>query len=123
MQSLCDSFAPLNHDPKCVVRSTGFASLYITVVTLFTWTIIFEYLSAAPDATGSNDMESHPIVGTSTPRASRTGMSLGENIRKAMGSPPSLSVILGIGLACVCETNLGPFATSCTEIIQLTIHT
>lgn len=36
MQSLCDSFAPLNHDPKCVVRSTGFASLYITVVTLFT---------------------------------------------------------------------------------------
>lgn len=36
MQSICDSFSPLKEDPSCVVRSAGYASLYITIVTLFT---------------------------------------------------------------------------------------
>lgn len=36
MQSLCGAISPLSEDPKCMVKSTGFASLYITVISLLT---------------------------------------------------------------------------------------
>lgn len=36
MQSICDSFSPLKEDPTSLVRSTGYASFYIAIRTIFT---------------------------------------------------------------------------------------
>lgn len=36
MNSICDCFEPLSTDPECLVRATGFSSLYTIVFTILT---------------------------------------------------------------------------------------
>eukprot|EP00178_Gracilaria_changii_P024990 TRINITY_DN759_c0_g1_i3.p1 TRINITY_DN759_c0_g1~~TRINITY_DN759_c0_g1_i3.p1 ORF type:complete len:330 (+),score=41.32 TRINITY_DN759_c0_g1_i3:727-1716(+) len=114
MQSLCQTFPPLQESQSCYAKSMGYASLFLTVVNIVSWTALFQYLMYSPDSSIAVVDEEQPLVHHSNPPAPEhirpfdhedvdveRPDPIKEAILRALFSPPFIAVVSAMTCALI----------------------
>ncbi|CAN8076853.1 unnamed protein product [Agarophyton chilense] len=118
MQSLCETFPPMQTAPQCYAKSMGYASLFLTVVNIVSWTALFQYLMYSPDSSVTVLDEEQALLQHSSPPPPQHIRPLDhedvdvnrhdpvkEAITKALLSPPFIAVVSA--MTCALITPIG----------------